>query len=148
MWGNRSTNAKLLSASWAFLWNTFIRFWVSLNLRGHTALCHLSAGSHGHNTTSDVKRVFSSHFITEQIKVLQLSLRWGKKSGQFFLSSLVHSAELMGRYKIIMKGHYFFLSIGGIALKTKNSRIMLGCLISRAELQMPAHALEEACKKR
>lgn len=40
------------------------------------------------------------------------------------------------------------MSINGIALKTEISRILPGCLTSRAELQMPAYILEEVCKKR
>lgn len=71
---NRSINAKLLSAPRAFLWNAFMGFWISLNLRAHSPLSSFHKLPRASYNTSDVKRVFSSHFIGKQIKVLQLLL--------------------------------------------------------------------------
>lgn len=112
---NRSTNAKLLSGPRAFLWNTFMGFWIALNLRAwHSPLSSSRKLPRArYNTTSDVKRIFSSHFIRKQVKVLQLLLCFllgRKKKRAFFLFSLGHSAELMCRYKIIMKEHYYYVN--------------------------------------
>lgn len=83
-----------------------------------------------YSATSDVKRAFSSHFIREQIKVLQLLLSWGEERNErserlclFFLQHTLQNKRADGR---LIRKDVITPPIDGIVTKPENSRVMPG----------------------